>query len=109
MKPLFDTWIVNLIPIEVSKQELIIGTPKQFIKEWLEERYNELLKDSVKRHIGRDIDIVYVNLDLPLSVSKVSKPRSLTPIEKLLQDFQGLTPEKQEQVIKFVESLQTME
>ncbi|SDF06539.1 DnaA N-terminal domain-containing protein [Sporomusa acidovorans] len=109
MKPLFDTWIANLVPIEVNKQEFIIGTPKQFIKEWMEERYTELLRDLVKRHIGRDIDIVYVNLDLPLSVSKVKKPRSLTPIEKLLQDFQGLTLEKQEQAIKFVESLQAME
>lgn len=88
---------------------MIIGTPKQFVKEWMEERYNGLLKDSVKRYLGKDLDIIYINLDILLPISKVSKPRSQTPIEKLLLDFQGLTPEKQEQVIKFVESLQTVE
>ena len=109
IKPLFDTWVINLVPIEVNDGKLLIGTPKQFVKEWMEERYNELLKDSVKRYLGKDLDIVYVNLDIPLSISKVSKQRSLTPIEKLLLDFQGLTSEKQEQVFKFVESLQTVE
>ncbi|MCM0758471.1 chromosomal replication initiator protein DnaA, partial [Sporomusa sphaeroides DSM 2875] len=45
IKPLFDTWITNIVPIELNDSDLIVGTPKQFVKEWLEGRYNELLKD----------------------------------------------------------------
>jgi chromosomal replication initiator protein len=109
IKPLFDTWITNIVPIELNDSDLIVGTPKQFVKEWLEGRYNELLKDFVKKYTGKDLNIVYVNLDTALPIPEKSELRPLTQIEKLLRDFQGLTSEKQKKVIEFVEALQTMD
>ncbi|HML34240.1 DnaA N-terminal domain-containing protein [Sporomusa sphaeroides] len=109
IKPLFDTWITNIVPIELNDSDLIVGTPKQFVKEWLEGRYNELLKDFVTKYTGKDLNIVYVNLDTALPIPEKSELRPLTQIEKLLRDFQGLTSEKQKKVIEFVEVLQTMD
>ncbi|HML34253.1 DnaA N-terminal domain-containing protein [Sporomusa sphaeroides] len=109
IKPLFDTWITNIVPIELNDSDLIVGTPKQFVKEWLEGRYNELLKDFVTKYTGKDLNIVYVNLDTALPIPEKSELRPLTQIEKLLRDFQGLTSEKQKKVIEFVEALQTMD
>ena len=109
IKPLFDTWITNIVPIELNDSDLIVGTPKQFVKEWLEGRYNELLKEFVKKHTGKDLNIVYVNLDTALPIPAKGEPRPLTQIEILLRDFQGLTSEKQKKVIEFVEALRTMD
>src|SRR5690554_135391 len=47
--PSFKTWFSDTSPIEVNEQEeLIIEVPNDFIKDWLESRYLDLIGEIIE-------------------------------------------------------------
>lgn len=108
IKPLFETWIMGMVPIEMTDKEFIIGTPKQFVKEWMEVRYDNIIKNIIKNHTGQNFEIIYVNLEIdkPIATSH-NLMRPLTLVEKLLPTLQQLTKENQQKVVDFAVSLKS--
>ncbi len=64
IKPIFDTWIRSTIPLSLNETTLEIGTPSQFIKDWIETRYTATIQNTVQQVLQRPIEIRFVNLDL---------------------------------------------
>ncbi|BBB90569.1 MAG TPA: chromosomal replication initiator protein DnaA [Methylomusa anaerophila] len=64
IKPLYDTWIKSTIPLAINDNVIEIGTPKQFMKEWLETRYVPVIKKALKAAANKDFDIIFTNLDI---------------------------------------------
>jgi chromosomal replication initiator protein len=48
----FKTWFEPIKPIKLDKNVLTIEVPSQFVYEWLEEHYIQLLRKSIKKELG---------------------------------------------------------
>ncbi len=68
IKPLFETWIKSTMPLSINNNVIEIGTPKQFVKEWLESRYVPVIKDALKAASNKDFDIVFINMDMDIDI-----------------------------------------
>lgn len=66
IKPLFETWIKSTMPLSIHDNIIEIGTPKQFVKEWLESRYVPVIKAALKAAANKDFEIVFINMDIEM-------------------------------------------
>ena len=64
IKPIFDTWIRATIPLSLNETTMEIGTPSQFIKDWIETRYAATIQSTVQQVTGKPLDIKFTNLNL---------------------------------------------
>ena len=64
IKPIFDTWIKSTIPLSLNDTTMEIGTPKQFIKDWIETRYAGIIQNTVQFVTKKPITVKFVNLDM---------------------------------------------
>ncbi|MFL0250097.1 chromosomal replication initiator protein DnaA [Clostridium neuense] len=55
----FNTWIKSITPISVSKDIIRFGVPNQFTKEILENRYKDLIINSLKIITTKKYDLVF--------------------------------------------------
>lgn len=74
IKPIFDTWIKSTIPLSLTDTTMEIGTPKQFIKDWLETRYTGVIQNTVQFVTQKHITIRFVNLDMDEQPAAVKQP-----------------------------------
>ena len=72
IKPLFDTWIKSTIPLSLTETTIEIGTPKQFVKEWLETRYVPVIKTAVAAAAQRPMEVIFTNMDVASDNSEQS-------------------------------------
>lgn len=63
-KRLYDTWIKSMIPLSMSDTVFEIGTPRQFIKEWLETKYASLIESTIHYVTKKPLKIVFINLEI---------------------------------------------
>ncbi|MEN6565133.1 MAG: chromosomal replication initiator protein DnaA [Veillonellales bacterium] len=63
-KLVFDTWIKPTVILSLSETVLEIGTPKQIMKEWIENRYYDLITDTARQIIKRPIQLKITNMNL---------------------------------------------
>ncbi|MBP2655671.1 MAG: Chromosomal replication initiator protein dnaA [Firmicutes bacterium] len=64
IKPIFDTWIKSTIPLSLTDTTLEIGTPSQFIKDWIETRYAVTIQNTVQMVTKTPTQVKFVNLNL---------------------------------------------
>lgn len=64
IKPLFETWIKSTMPLSINDNVIEIGTPKQFVKEWLESRYVPVIKAALKAASNKDFEVIFINMDM---------------------------------------------
>jgi chromosomal replication initiator protein len=64
IKPIFDTWIKSTIPLALTDTTMEIGTPSQFIKDWIETRYALTIKNTIQFVTQKQLEIVFINLNL---------------------------------------------
>lgn len=55
----FNTWIKSITPISISKDIIRFGVPNQFTKEILENRYKDLIINSLKIITTKKYDLVF--------------------------------------------------
>lgn len=70
-EPSFETWIKTAKPINFDNLTMVIEVPNAFAKDWLENRYYDLFKDSVEEVTNKEVSIAFV---LPDSGKQSSKP-----------------------------------
>ena len=73
----FETWFKPIVPLALVDNLLTIQVPSQFVYEWLETHYIELLKKTIKRVIGPDGKLDYsIIMDSGDSTSTMKLPSS---------------------------------
>ncbi|SET01374.1 chromosomal replication initiator protein DnaA [Anaerobranca gottschalkii] len=89
-KPSFETWLQGTTPITLYNNNIIIGVPNDFTKEWLENRYSHLIKDIILKITGEEYQINFI---VPKDDSIIQKPKKkFVPIDnKNNDDF--ITPQ----------------
>lgn len=64
IKPIFETWIKSTIPLSLTETTFEIGTPTQFIKDWIETRYATTIQNTVQFVTQKPLEVRFVNLNL---------------------------------------------
>lgn len=59
-RPTLETWLKNIIPISITEEEVTLGVPHEFAKEWLENAYLEVIQESISNVMDRDVNIKFV-------------------------------------------------
>ncbi|WP_245867361.1 Chromosomal replication initiator protein DnaA [Sporomusa silvacetica DSM 10669] len=81
IKPLFETWIKSTMPLSINDNVIEIGTPKQFVKEWLESRYVPVIKAALKAAANKDFEVIFINMDMDIDIESVEEETALLTIE----------------------------
>lgn len=55
----YATWFKPIVPLSLNGSTLTIQVPSQFFYEWLEEKYIDLLRTTIKKFLGTDGKLCY--------------------------------------------------
>ena len=55
----FATWFKPIVPISLDNNVLTIQVPSPFFYEWLEDKYIDLLRMTIKRFLGPEAKLNY--------------------------------------------------
>lgn len=58
-KPSFDTWLKNTTAKYLDDETIVVFADNQFQKDWLEDRYKEIIFFAVKRVLGTTYEIEF--------------------------------------------------
>jgi chromosomal replication initiator protein len=59
-KPSFETWLKNTIPIDFSNHTMVIQVPNAFAKDWLENRYYNLITNSLEQATNLKVGLSFI-------------------------------------------------
>jgi chromosomal replication initiator protein len=59
----FNTWFTPIKPLEINEATIKIQLPNAYFWEWIDQRYNALLNNSIKEILGKDAAIEYIIMD----------------------------------------------
>lgn len=59
-KPQFNTWIKNTYPISMDESEIVICVPSAFTRDWLENKFNLTILNSIQKITGSVKKVRYV-------------------------------------------------
>ncbi len=59
----FNTWFTPIKPLEINDATIKIQLPNAYFWEWIDQRYNALLNNSIKEILGNDAAIEYIIMD----------------------------------------------
>jgi chromosomal replication initiator protein len=59
--PSFNTWLKSTKANEFNDRSIVISAPNNFAKEWLENRYTRLIRDTVYECIGKQVEVLFIN------------------------------------------------
>lgn len=93
-KPSFETWLKPTTAYGLQGNSLIIIAPNEFARDWLEERYSQLIGNVLYELIGEKLDIKFI---IPQTMEKEEKERkevaeATKPIAKHEQAKNMLNP-----------------
>ncbi len=81
----FETWVSSLTPLGWYSGTILIEVPNHFSKDWLDERYNPLIKQAFEEVLQKE-----VNIQLILSSEVPEKlNRSPQPVDNSNIDFES--------------------
>jgi len=55
----FDLWFRPIRPVKLQDGQLILEVPNRFFKEWLDDHYPDLVRETLKRLINTDVEVRY--------------------------------------------------
>lgn len=58
-RPNYDTWLKGTVGLRISDSQFVVGTPTEFVKEWLATRMRSLVSQTVDRITGRSLDVTF--------------------------------------------------
>lgn len=71
-KPSFETWFTSTRAVTFNDAKVVICAPNNFAREWLENRYTKLIRDTIVDYNGKSTDVKFIieseedkNVDLP--------------------------------------------
>jgi len=82
-KQQFATWFQNLHPPTFRDEEIVIGVPHRFFKEWLSHNYMNVIASAVFESTGRRLNIAFA-----VDASCKSRPPETSPPSKPSMSFE---------------------
>lgn len=79
----FDTWLKPTKPIQFNNYTMVIEVPHDFAKDWLENQYYDLIKDSLEEVTNHEVGISFV---LPNSSEKPASQATVPPIPPIVKN-----------------------
>ena len=84
-----DSFLKPIVPLSINEQILELGTPNQFVKEFLEDRYVNSIKAATAKVTNNNLQLKIINLQLgdtvePELVSTVPSISSVNTAEKFV-------------------------
>ncbi|AKL93527.1 chromosomal replication initiator protein DnaA [Clostridium aceticum] len=81
----FNTWIKTIEPISLQNNQIILGTPNDFIKDILNNRYITLISNALKQTTSKqfEIKIIVPTEDNMKSLEKSNRHNNRAPLESL--------------------------
>ena len=84
-----DSFLKPIVPLSINEQILELGTPNQFVKEFLEDRYVDSIKAATAKVTNNNLQLKIINLQLgdtvePESVSTVPSISSVNTAEEFV-------------------------
>ncbi len=76
----FSTWFAPIRPVSLSDSVLTIEVPSDFVREYIEEAFLDLLKRTLKRVIGAEAKLVYTIRPVKTRTLRVPGQEVVTPI-----------------------------
>jgi chromosomal replication initiator protein len=55
----YDTWLKDTVGLEMSGRQLVVGTPTEFVREWLTSRMRSLVSQTVADIAGGPVDVEF--------------------------------------------------
>ncbi len=77
-----NKWLRPVRPLSLTDQTLTIGTPNDFYKEWILDRYIPFLEDAVLDTTGNKLHITIQSLDIPLKKERPAKKPTKKPTKE---------------------------
>lgn len=59
-KPSFETWLKSTKAFSLNESNLTIIAPNEFTRDWLENRYSNLIRSTLQNLTGMDLDIKFI-------------------------------------------------
>lgn len=60
----FDTWIKSLIPLKMDDSTFVLGAPKNFVKEWVEDNYAKKISSIINENTTKPLQLIIKNLEI---------------------------------------------
>lgn len=74
-----DTWLKPVVPISLTDTTIELGTPKKFMKEWIESRYIPFIIDAGYEVTNKKLSVIITNLAIE---NDVPAPEAQIPQNK---------------------------
>ena len=80
-KPSFETWLKSTKAHTLKKDTLTVVAPNEFARDWLEERYSDVISEVLYETTGEQLEVKFIiphnqkeeEYDLPAPAKKVRK------------------------------------
>ncbi|ENH98451.1 chromosomal replication initiation protein [Gracilibacillus halophilus YIM-C55.5] len=59
-KPSYDTWLKNTVVNEIQEDAIVISTPNEFTRDWLESRYTNIISEALYDLTGAKLQVKFV-------------------------------------------------
>jgi chromosomal replication initiator protein len=59
-KPSYETWLKNTILLAADGQRFQVGVPSKLAKDWLEDRFSGLIRETLQAVTGADVEVDFV-------------------------------------------------
>jgi chromosomal replication initiator protein len=59
-KPSFETWFTSTRALTFNDTKVVICAPNNFAREWLENRYTKLIKDTILDYNGKSAEVKFI-------------------------------------------------
>src|SRR5699024_9140178 len=59
-KPSYDTWLSETKPKDVTDDVLTVLVPNDFIRNWLENKYTDIIKQLLLEITGLDLSVIFI-------------------------------------------------
>jgi len=79
----YDTWLKDTVGVGWSGGQFVVGTPKAFAREWLERRLCSLIRKTLIRITGQDVEVTFQVL--PVAESGAAHQPQATALEEARQ------------------------
>ena len=84
-RPSFETWMKSTQALVLNESIAIISAPNMLVKDWLENRYNKMIRDSIEEVTGNKVTLKIV-LDGDSEQSPRTKPAANGPFVHVPQE-----------------------
>lgn len=59
-KPSYETWLISTRAVVFTDSTVVICTPNNFARDWLENRYTKHIKEAVYDYSGKQIELKFI-------------------------------------------------